>query len=164
MKDDYKAFFDGVNGLDNGSRAALRRSAGTMLEKADGKAIIAFYKVLPANVSETKAEYWFAVACLRCLWETGKESDESIDKVIGRFQREGEFSESMLHRITVLMDARWSDDGYLLGKLTRIVKMIRQKTGQVPDLSELIEDLTKWNYDNQEVQRKWARSIFTGKE
>ena len=71
-------------------------------------------------------------------------------------------SSSMQHKVEILLDTAWDDDGYLLTKLTRLIKMIRQKSDRVPiDFTALLEDLIYWNAENQSVQRKWARSMFT---
>lgn len=51
----------------------------------------------------------------------------------------------------------------MLTKLARLVKLIRQKSDRAkPDFEALLEDLIYWNAENQSVQRKWARAIFSG--
>ncbi len=157
---EMNGFFQRLNKLNNGERAALKRSAGVPLDKADGKAIAAFYRCLPA---ESKAEdRWFAVACLRCLWDAGEEQGDRLERVISRMIRADELSESIQHRIEILLDTPWDSDGYMLGKLTRMVKLIRQKANRTPiDFSALLEDLIYWNSEKQYVQKKWARAVFT---
>ena len=164
MKERYKSFFQRLNALDTGNRAALRRSAGVMLGEADGNAVTAFFRVLPAWVPEEQTERWFAAACLRCLWDAGQESEAPLEKLIGYAMRSGELSDSMAHRVEVLMDTEWASDGFLLTKLTRLVKLLQRKTEMIPDVSQLLEDLLYWNGDKQTVQRRWARTIFTADE
>jgi CRISPR type I-E-associated protein CasB/Cse2 len=50
----------------------------------------------------------------------------------------------------------------MLTKLARLVKLVKQKSGgTIIDFSGLLDDLIRWNFDTQPVQRKWARMIFT---
>lgn len=162
MKEENRTFLLRLNVLGNGDRAALKRSAGTMLADADGKAVSAFYRCLPYGTPQWQEDRWFAVACLRCLWDAESEGEEPIEKIIGRMIDEETLSESTQHRIEVLMDTAWDDDGYMLTKLTRLVKLIRQKSDRLPvDFAALLADLLYWNAENQAVKRKWARSIFT---
>ena len=67
-----KAFFDKLDGLSTGDRAALRCEAGTMLKDAGGQAMRAFYQCLPYAVPQWQEEYFFAAACLRCLWDANE--------------------------------------------------------------------------------------------
>lgn len=162
MREEYHSFLSRLNGLGNGDRAALRRACGTMLFEADGKAIAAFYRCLPHGIPQWQEDRWFAAACLRCLWDREMEGGEPFERVIGRMIRAEELSESTLHRAEVLLDTDWDEDGYLLTKLTRLVKLVRQKSDRAPvDFGALLEDLLSWNVENQFVQRKWAHAIFT---
>lgn len=162
MREDYHSFFQRLKLLGNGDRAALKRAAGTMLADADGKAISAFYRCLPFGTPQRQEDRWFAVACLRCLWDAEAEGGEPFEQMIGRMIAAEELSDSTLHRAEVLLDTAWDEDGYMLTKLTRLVKLIRQKSDRaLIDFPALLEDLIYWNAENQSVQRKWARSIFT---
>ena len=67
----------------------------------------------------------------------------------------------MQHRVEGLLDTQWDQDGYMLTKLCRMMKLIRQKTSEEIDFADLLEDLIYWNNENQSVQRKWARAIFS---
>ena len=69
-------------------------------------------------------------------------------------------SDSMLHRVEILLDTAWDADGYLLTKLSRMVKILRQKTEEPLDFAALLTDMLYWNQDNQNVQQKWAHAIF----
>ena len=162
MTESYHSFLKRLKMLGNGDRAALKRAAGIMLSDADGKAVAAFYRCLPYGTPQRKEDRWFAVACLRCLWDADMEGGEPFEQIIGRLIREEKLSDSTLHRAEVLLDTAWDEDGYMLTKLTRMVKLIRQKSDRTAvDFSAMLDDLIRWNNENQHVQRKWARAIFT---
>jgi len=162
MREDYHSFFLRLKLLGGGDRAALKRAAGTMLTEADGKAITAFYRCLPPQTPQWQEDRWFAAACLRCLWDAEAEGGEPFEQIIGRMIASEELSGSTRHRVEVLLDTAWDNDGYMLTKLTRLVKLIRQKSDRaLIAFPALLEDLIYWNAENQSVQRKWARSIFT---
>lgn len=162
MTEVQQQFFDCLNRLNNGERAALRREAGTILQAADGKALAAFYRCLPFSVDRRQEGKWFAVACLRCLWDTGESEGTPIEQVISALIKSGELSDSTKHRVEALLDTDWDADGYMLTKLSRLVKLIRQKSDRrFLDFAALLDDLIYWNSDTQTVQRKWARAVFS---
>ena len=162
MKAEFVPFFLKLKGLETGDRAALRRAAGEMLKEADGKAITVFYRCLPHGVPQWQEDRWFAVACLCCLWDAESDNGAPFEKIVSNLIQAERLSSSMQHKVEILLDTAWDDDGYLLTKLTRLIKMIRQKSDRVPiDFLALLEDLIYWNAENQSVQRKWARSMFT---
>lgn len=161
MREEYNSFLLRLKYLGNGDWAALRRAAGTTLAEADGRAAAAFYRCLPYDVPQWQENRWFAVACLRCLWDADIEGGEPFEKIVGQMVREEKLSDSTSHRMDVLLDTVWDDDGYMMTKLNRIVKLVRQKSDRAAvDFAALLEDLIYWNAENQSVQRKWARSIY----
>lgn len=163
MTEYQKQFFDRLNRLNNGERAALRREAGTMLQEADGAALTAFYRCLPPSVEKRQEEKWFAVACLRCLWDAGEAEGTPLEQVVAALIKSGDLSDSTAHRVEILLDTKWDADGYMLTKLSRLVKLIRQKSDRRHiDYSGLLDDLIRWNSESQTVQRKWARAVFSG--
>lgn len=156
------SFLNRLKLLGNGDRAALKRAAGTMFAEADGKAVAAFYRCLPFGTPRWQEDRWFAAACLRCLWDADIQGGQPFEKIVGRMLWEEKLSESTGHRVEVLLDTAWDEEGYMLTKLTRLIKLIRQKSDHEPvDFAALLEDLIFWNAENQSVQRKWARAIFT---
>ena len=160
--DGKKELFQRLNELNTGDRAALRREAGVMLRQADGPAVTAFYSCLPATVQTWQEERWFAIACLRCLWDASEESGRPFEQVVADLIRSGELSDSTKHRVELLLDTEWDEDGYMLTKLARLLKLVRQKSDRARlDFSALLDDLLGWNSDKQYVQRKWARAIFS---
>lgn len=163
MTENQRQFFDRLNRLGNGERAALRREAGTMIQDADGSALTAFYRCLPASVDKWQEGKWFVVACLRCLWDAGDDEGTPLEQVIAALIKTGDLSDSTAHRVEILLDTGWDADGYMLTKLSRLVKLIRQKSDRRHiDFSGLLDDLIYWNSDSQTVQRKWARAVFSG--
>lgn len=162
MMESCLSFLNRLKLLGNGDRAALKRAAGTMLAEADGKAVAAFYRCLPFGTPRWQEDRWFAVACLRCLWDADIQGGQPFEKIVGRMLWEEKLSESTGHRVEVLLDTAWDEEGYMLTKLTRLIKLIRQKSDREPvDFVALLEDLIFWNAENQSVQRRWARAIFT---
>lgn len=161
MMENCLSFLNRLKLLGNGDRAALKRAAGTMLAEADGKAVAAFYRCLPYGTPRWQEDRWFAVACLRCLWDADIQGGQPFEKIVGRMLWEEQLSESTGHRVEVLLDTAWDEEGYMLTKLTRLIKLICQKSDREPvDFAALLEDLIFWNAENQSVQRKWARAIF----
>ena len=161
MTDIQARFFDQINALGTGNRAALRREAGNMLQQADGRAITVFYRCVPSGVKTWEEDRWFAVACLRCLWDAGNETGKPMEQLIADLLRREELSDSTRHRIEILLDTDWDADGYFLAKLARLVKLIRQKSDRANiDFAVLLEDLLRWNGETQAIQRKWARTVF----
>lgn len=157
----YESFMERVDALSTGDRVALKRSAGVMLSEAGGKAIAAFYRCVTPVVPQWQEDRWFAVACMKCLWDSQKGSGEPVEDVLAKLFHSSELSDSVQHRVSGLLDTQWDRDGYMLTKLCRLVKMLRQKTTQELDFADLLEDVIYWNNENQSVQRKWARAIFS---
>ena len=162
MTEAQEKFFLRLDSLGTGDRAALLREAGVMLQQAKGPAVTAFFSCLPSNVQTWQEERWFAVACLRCLWDAGDEGGRPFELVVADLVRSGELSDSTKHRVELLLDTEWDEDGYMLIKLARLLKLVRQKSDRARlDFAALLDDLLGWNSDKQYVQRKWARAIFS---
>ena len=153
------SFLQRVDQLPKGDRTALKREAGTMLTQADGRAVRAFYQCLPPQVKRwQEEERYFAAGCLHCLWEADAVR-QPMEQVLSQLGRDSELSESMAHRLESLLDLSWDEDGYLLTKLTRLVKVIKSKNYAV-DCASLLADLLYWNGEKQTVQLKWARALY----
>ena len=163
MKEEKEFFFQKIDHLDSGERAVLRRNVGKLLRQADGRAITVFYRCLPFSVNNWYDEdKWFAVACIRCLWEPNEEDGQPLEQIISDLLQKEMLSDSVRHRIGILLDTDWDTDGYLLTKLTRLMKLIRSKSDRAQiDCAELLDDLIYWNRESQSVQRKWAKTIFS---
>ena len=160
MEQRMKTFFDNLATLQTGQRTALKRSAGIMLSGADAKAMAAFYRALPLGVPQWQEPQWFAAACFACLWDSAKVGGRPMEQLLAEQIQKENLSDSMLHRVEILLDTAWDADGYLLTKLSRMVKILRQKTEEPLDFAALLTDMLYWNQDNQNVQQKWAHAIF----
>ena len=156
------AFFEALDRLSSGERAVLRRASGQMLQEADARAMAAFYRCLPWDACKNpfNEDRWFASACFHCLWDAEADSRQPLEQIMREMQKK---SDSMEHRLTSLLDMSWETDGYLLTKLSRVVKMARQQ-GYCVDCDNLLKDLLGWNSDTQYVQRKWARAMYYNNE
>ena len=160
MEQRVEAFLANLNSMQTGQRTALKRSVGIMLAGADAKAMAAFYRALPPGVPQWQEPQWFAAACFACLWDSVEPNGQPLEQLLADLIRECELSDSMQHRVEVLLDTAWDADGYLLTKLSRIVKLVRQKTSGALDFASLLSDMLYWNQENQRIQQKWAHAIF----
>ena len=58
------------------------------------------------------------------------------------------------------LDTPWSQDGFLLGKICSIVRMLRaEDVRTMPDFERLADDLTNWNLPDRQVQQRWVHTI-----
>ena len=162
-REEIAQFMNAVDQLDTGGRTALKRAAGSRLEDAT-RALPAFYTVFPPTVPEWQAGRWFAAGCLRCLVAGNEGPVLPMPVILRELRQKGLWNDHLQSRTIQLLDTAWSDeDGYLLTKLTRFVKMLRQKE-QYVDCGLLLEDLIRWNWDSQVVQHGWASIIYQNKE
>lgn len=156
---DWSAFFRKIDALPKGDRVSLKREAGTMLSQANGRAIRVFYQCLPYSVPQWQEERAFAAACLHCLWDADEARRQPMEQVFYQLGRNQNVSESVGHRVEVLLDLPWDEDGFLLTKLSRMVQLAKSK-GYAVDCRKLLEDLLYWNGEKQTIQRKWARALY----
>ena len=83
-----------------------------------------------------------------------------MEQIFYQLGRDKEMSESTGHRLEMLLDLQWDEDGFMLKKLSRLIRFVRSK-GYAVDCQHLLEDLFYWNGEKQSVQRKWARALYT---
>ena len=147
--------------LSAGERSALKRNAGIMMNAAGADAIEGFYRALkvPVNLHSEKA--WFAALCLQCLWrEEDHPRVQSFPEMLRAIYQNPDATESSRKKCTNFLDVSWDDDGFLLGKITNLIRSMRAKDATViPDFEELAEDLVHWNHPDLYIQRKWLRTI-----
>ena len=154
-----------IKKLSVGERAALRREAGGKLCDASGRALAAFYRIIPPGLSSRKRECWFCVLTIACLWnvEDAREGDSMPEllRQLAKHQATG----GMDARIRSLLDTRWEEDGYLSAKLCRLARMLRSDNWQVmPDADSLLTDVLYWNNERRTVQLRWAQRYFQTSE
>lgn len=157
-------FFEQLDRLPKGKRTALKREAGTMLHQAGNQAIMAFYQCLPYDAEKDKQDRYFAAACLHCLWSEDTKNRQPLEQIFYQLGRDAQVSDSTAHRLERILDLSWGEDGFLLGKLTRLIQLAKSKNYAV-DCAALLMDLLdwngdQWNGDKQIVQLKWARSLY----
>ena len=158
----YTEFLDRVKKLaeDNGYRASLRRSAGKLLNVADGKAVVNFYATYPPEYNEDQC---FFVACIQCLWEV-KDLAKARPLAQTAYYMDAESREVVKKRIESLLELSWEKDGYFAAKLFRLIKFCQSK-GFVIDCKKLLEDLVQWDYESCSVQKRWIKEFYnSGKE
>ena len=159
----FEAFFAHLDRLPKGDRAVLKREAGTMLSQADGRALRVFYQFLPRDAASWQEDRIFAAACLHCLWDERASGRQPLEQIFSRMGRNRALSGSLSHRLETILDLAWSEDGFLLTKLTRLIHLVRHR-GYAVDCNILLQDLLAWNGDRQTVQLKWARALYAKPE
>ncbi len=160
QKEMIRSFFQKLEQLDNGDRAALKRNIGRPITKANGAALAAFYKALPSDAGSWAESRYFTIACLSCLWKIDEVPmvKKPFEICLKEIRTNG--YESFDIRVRAIIDSEWDDeDGYTAGKLARVAKQMKQRN-LVLDFDALLEDLMYWNQGNRSVQRKWAKSYF----
>lgn len=153
------SYFRCIDELSKGSRAALKRKAGTMLSEADGKALVVFYQCLPYEITY-RQDVWFAIGCMHCLWDAETRDRKPIEKAFSTMLHEESVSESVERRIISLLDMQWDDEGFFLAKLLRLMKLAKSRNVSV-DCSLLLSDILSWDYEKRYVQHKWVRALYT---
>ena len=87
-------------------------------------------------------------------------ADALMEEILRDMYQSKDATESLKTRLVSYLDTPWSEDGFLLSKLCRIVRMIYSANHQVrPDFRKLADDLTHWNDADRHVQRRWIRTI-----
>ena len=150
--------------LNTGERAALRRAAGTVNKKADMAALRALYTAC-GYCDPNVEEYWFPAMCMDALWRdmegiAVKPMDECLKSLLTGDEKT---TASLKHRIEMLLETPWNEDGFLLGKLLNLVKILKSRTYMKPDFQALADDLRRWNHPDRYIQRKWLRTLYNAK-
>lgn len=147
--------------LSAGERSALKRNAGTMMNVAGADAIEGFYRAIAARCSPYAEKAWFAAMCMQCLWriEDHPRTRPFPEMLRAKYQNP-EATESSRKSCTGFMDISWDDDGFLLGKICKLVRAMRAEDSSViPDFETLADDLARWNNSDRYIQRKWLGVI-----
>lgn len=146
--------------LDNGSLSALRRAAGTT--GTDIAALRAFYKA--CGYCDPRLEkYWYPAACMDALWRSTDVAEvKPMEECLRELMAGGDTdaTASLQHRIDMLLETSGFDDGFLLGKLYALVRLVKNKTTLKPDFQKLADDLRRWNHPEHRVQRRWLRTLY----
>lgn len=151
--------------LDAGELSVLRKAAGTVFSQADVSAIRVFYKAC-GHCYAWQEEYMFPAMCMDALWRmtddpTVKPFAEGLRIMTSKDQNT---TASIKHRIDSLLETPWDDNGFMLGKLLNLVRLLKSNTGLKPDFQALANDLNGWNHPKRYVQRNWLRTIYNSIE
>lgn len=162
-------YLSNIDSLPHGLRVQLRRAVGQRLGEASTSAMGAFYRCLPHGraLQPYETDAWFAAGCMHCLWnarQTENPETQSAGKSIPQIlrqmsQREDDALDKYSRRLASLLDISWGDDGYLLGKVARLVKQM-QRAGDQVNCSRLLLDLLRWNDTDQIVQKRWSSEFY----
>lgn len=140
-------------------KSALRRNAGIMMDSASMQALEAFYHA-KRNCSEGKEAFCFAAMCMECIWRGEDLPYKRLFPELLQMLYQESKSESLKRRCISFLDCKWSNDGFLLGKIYNLVRLLRSKYPEyIPDFDALANDLNYWNYPEQRVQRAWLKTI-----
>lgn len=150
--------------LDTGDRSELKRCVGTMLG-GNMVATEAFYRALLKQPFIETEDRIFAAMCMECMWHAEDvHATYPIEEMLRRIYWASTTTPSTQKKIVSLLDIAWGKDGFLLGKLTALVKRMRAEDGSImPDFEKLAEDLVHWNSAQHYVQRRWIRTICLAK-
>ncbi len=160
-KENISLFLKRIEELGKGEKTALKRSLGQSLSNADGAAVAAFYRVLPATVSPWQENAFYITAACICFWKDITVQQKTFIDCLAIIGRE---MDSMDKRVIALLDTEWNaHDDYFIGKISRLIRIVKQK-GYAPDFTKLLEDLLLWTLPDRPVQRKWAKTYFGEKE
>lgn len=151
--------------LNAGELSALRRAAGTTVGKADMTALRAFYKAC-GYCDPRREAYWFPAMCMDALWRDPEGcAVNPMAQCLWELQNADErTTASVQHRVDMLLETAWSDDGFLVGKLLNLVRLVKSRTALKPDFQALADDLMRWNSPDRRVQRDWLRTLYNVKE
>ena len=147
-------FCERLAGLDAGERARLRRNAGKSLNESRN-ALPVFYRLLPPGVSDRHEDVYFLVATLHSFTTAGGSGDLGSALLRARTPQNGR---GLDRRVQVLLDA---DLDQLPFRLRQAVQFLRS-TRVAVHWPMLLTDLLNWTHPDRFVQKRWARSYFTG--
>lgn len=155
-----RQYMENLQKLNNGERAALKKSLGRPLSNADAGALSAFYKALPHATYPNEEEAYFLVGTSICFWKDANAQIKSFMNCLRGVKDESDASGGMDRRIIALLDMEWNEqDGYFVNKFSRLLRMIKQK-GYTPDFGAMLNDLLLWKHHYRLIQRSWARTYF----
>ena len=147
------SFIEGLEELDAGERARLKRCAGQRLAEASGSALRLFYRLLPHRVSRFQEEVYFLAATIYPLADDGGTGNFGISL---RQARQAGNSPGVDRRVEILLDA---DESQLPFRLRQATRFLASNQVRV-DWTQLLVDLLYWTHPARFVQQNWARSYF----
>ena len=158
MREDLKkVFFESLLQEDNNKKISFRRATGIMLKDAPPETILSFYQTIPPYIKQYEENKWFFAICVACLNDPERVC-QPFPVIAAEYKRRfgSNLGESYEHRFANLLDTRWEEDGFLISKLARFIKMVEHQGFAVaPD--HLLKSLELWNAPSRIVQKEWAK-------
>lgn len=155
-----------ISRLSTADKSALRQDAGVAIGEAKMKSVAAFYRVRIAKCKPWQEEFWFPALCMRCLW---RESDypqvKPFPEMLRLTYQDEDATDSARKRCVDFLDYSWGADGFLLGKIFRLVKKLKAENPSImPDFEALADDFSNWNHPKRYVQRRWLSIICSDRK
>lgn len=145
-----------VAALSTADRAALRRAAGVWpVETGAYAAALRCLRMPPSD-------YEYAALCMECLWRADDQPQTMpMEECLALMSNRQGASGSLPKRVEAALGTSWTADGFLLGKIASLVRLIRSDRANIKlDFSLLAEDLWRWNRENRVVQKKWLDALY----
>lgn len=146
-------FFDGLQRLDAGDRARLKRCAGQSLAEARN-VLGLFFHLLPPDVPYFQQETYFLVATLYPLAEEGGQGNlgASLQQA-----RQPNNQKGLDRRVNILLD---SNESQLAFRLRQVIHFLKSSQVRIA-WPLLLEDLLSWTHPSRPVQRRWAQTYYS---
>lgn len=168
-KEKVEKLLQEIDELPNPERIALKRNSGKLLEDADARARIAFYKALSktGNTAENEKRL-FPIACMYCMWKTEEVREQIAVPFEDAMQKRINQEKTKVNtekRLFKLLDQKWDDqDGLVCRNIWRMIRQIKNEDKVLIDMVSLGIDFCKWNYSNQPVQKQWVKVCYGTKK
>lgn len=156
--------------LEHEEKRLFAHCAGKLIKEAP-KAIIPFYRVIPAEIEgENGKKYkinenaFFTALCIRCLFENVEGITVKSEVLISEGRKNPKISvDGYDRRISALMSN--TEMEFFVPKLVKLLKYTGKITSnKIPDCDSLYWDIVGIDDGEKKVQRKWARVIYVNSE
>lgn len=164
-------FIAGLDALDAGGLARLRRSAGQTMAESQNVYDVFFFLIVGTPNAEYRQETYFLLATLYALTARGSDERRSSgghslglalrglrQKQLTATGRNDNDKISLDRRVAALLDADADQLPFRLRQIVRLVHSHEQKL----DWLKLLQDLLYWNHPKRFVQSRWAREYYVG--
>lgn len=175
--DSVAEFVARLEKLDAGSRAALKRNAGRLLDESRN-VYQTFFSVLPRSVTNPKhQEAFFLVATLYVVGtrrhdSTAPRRQQTPPRNLGASLRrlrqrvQSDSSEdrqiSLDKRVNTLLEADREQLSFRLHQLVRLLASSEETKEAAINWPQLLHDVLQWERDGRKVQRRWAEAYYVG--
>lgn len=161
--EEFISRLEGLEKDNRGDLAVLKRNAGNTLAESKG-VYQAFYNILPYGIAGSRnEEVYYLVAT---LYGHNKYRAKGNFGSTMRVVKDKTGSENINHRMSILLDSNFDHishmypgGGEIPYRLRQCVKLANSHEAGI-NWSQLLMDLTRWEYPEKWVQKKWAKSYF----